>query len=160
ERARIDPKRLRAAFREHCRRDGPAIEGEYQVRARPALVVEGAGGLLVPLNDRGDLQIDFLKSLRIPFLLVARTALGTINHTLLSLEAMRARDVEIAGVVLNGEPREGVRDAIERFGKTTVLAEVPDLSKRGKLGASAVRAAAQRFDERGNLSSHLTMNAR
>jgi len=88
------------------------------------LVVEGAGGLLVPLNDR-EFMIDLMAKLALPILLVARSTLGTINHTLLSLAALRSRGLPIAGVVLNGPPNAGNRAAIERFGQVRVLAELP-----------------------------------
>jgi len=88
------------------------------------LVVEGAGGLFVPLNDR-DFMIDLMAKLALPILLVARSTLGTINHTLLSLAALRSRGLAIAGVVLNGPPNAGNRVPIERFGQVRVLAELP-----------------------------------
>ena len=88
------------------------------------LVVEGAGGLFVPLNNR-DFMIDLMAKLPLPILLVARSTLGTINHTLLSLAALRSRRLPIAGVVLNGPPNAGNRTAIERFGQVRVLAELP-----------------------------------
>jgi malonyl-CoA O-methyltransferase len=56
---------------------------------------------------------------------VARSTLGTINHTLLSLAALRSRGLPVAGVVLNGPPNAGNRAAIERFGQVRVLAELP-----------------------------------
>ena len=90
------------------------------------LIVEGAGGLLVPLNDDTKI-IDLIAALKIPVLLVARSALGTINHTLLSLEALRARQIPELGVIMTGKPNYENRRAIEKFGKTTVLAEVPPL---------------------------------
>jgi dethiobiotin synthase len=88
------------------------------------LVVEGAGGLFVPLNDR-DLMIDLMARLALPILLVARSTLGTINHTLLSLSALRSRGLPIAGVILNGPPNAGNRAAIERFGRVRIVAELP-----------------------------------
>ena len=63
--------------------------------------------------------------LAFPILLVARSTLGTINHTLLSLGALRARALPVAGVVLNGPPNAGNRAAIEQFGQVRVLAELP-----------------------------------
>jgi len=70
------------------------------------LIVEGVGGLLVPLN-RTLLLADLLGQLKIPVLLVAKSGLGTINHTLLSLEAMRHRDIPVLGVVFSdAEPEE------------------------------------------------------
>jgi len=88
------------------------------------LVVEGAGGLFVPLNER-DFMIDLMARLALPILLVARSTLGTINHTLLSLGALKSRGLPVAGIVLNGPPNAGNRAAIERFGRVPVLAELP-----------------------------------
>ena len=90
------------------------------------LVVEGAGGVLVPLNDRV-LMIDLMARLGLPVVVVARSTLGTINHTLLTLEALRVRRLTIAGVVLNGPPSASNRAAIEAHGRTRVLAELPRL---------------------------------
>jgi dethiobiotin synthetase len=64
-------------------------------------IVEGAGGLMVPIEEKL-LMIDLIERLGFPVLLVARTTLGTINHTLLSLEALRRRGVRAAGIVLSG----------------------------------------------------------
>ena len=90
----------------------------------PPLVVEGAGGVLVPLDPRM-LTVSLIERLGLPVVLVARSTLGTINHTLLSLEALRSRGIPIAGVVLNGPPSAGNRAAIERHGRVRVLAELP-----------------------------------
>lgn len=91
------------------------------------LVIEGAGGLFVPLNDKYFI-IDFIVDRSLPVILVARSTLGTINHTLLSLEAMRARDINILGVILNGPKNAGNLHAIENFGHVPVLAEIDHLS--------------------------------
>lgn len=93
---------------------------------REHLLVEGAGGLLVPLNEK-DLVIDLIKHLQLPVLLVCRSGLGTINHTLLSIEALRKRDIELLGVVMNGGENPSNRKAIEHYGQTRVLAEIPRL---------------------------------
>ncbi|MBF0358625.1 MAG: dethiobiotin synthase [Magnetococcales bacterium] len=90
------------------------------------IIVEGAGGLLVPLNDQ-DFIVDLIQRLALPVLLVARSGLGTINHTLLSLQLLRQRGVDIAGVVLNGELNPGNRDAIIKYGKVDIIAEIPKL---------------------------------
>jgi len=82
------------------------------------LLVEGAGGLLVPLAP-GLLQADLVRALGLPAIVVARDRLGTINHTLLTLEALRARGIPVAGVALLGGTAN--RDAIERFGAVRVL---------------------------------------
>jgi dethiobiotin synthetase len=70
-----------------------------------ALVVELAGGLMVPLRDNL-LQIDQIKVWNLPVVLVARSKLGTLNHTLLSLEAMEKRKIQVAMLILNGEKHE------------------------------------------------------
>jgi malonyl-CoA O-methyltransferase len=101
-----------------------AMDAIVLPRTAHPLVVEGAGGLYVPLNDR-DFMIDLMAKLALPVLLVARSTLGTINHTLLSLAALRSRSLPLAGVVLDGPPNAGNRAAIERFGRVRVLAELP-----------------------------------
>ena len=90
------------------------------------LIIEGAGGVLVPINDT-HLMIDLIKKLGAPVILVARTTLGTINHTLLSLEALRSRNIEVAGVIMNGENNIQNSNAIEVYGRTSVLAKFPKL---------------------------------
>lgn len=87
-------------------------------------IVEGAGGVLVPLNG-ADLMIDLLGRLGLPALVVSRSALGTINHTLLTLEALRARALTVAGVVMVGAANRPNRDAIERYGQVAVVGEMP-----------------------------------
>lgn len=92
------------------------------------LIMEGAGGLMVPLGARL-LVIDLIKRLAAPVLLVARSGLGTINHTLLSLEKLKASGIEVVGVVMNGPKEESNRKAIEHFGKVRVLAEVEPMGE-------------------------------
>jgi dethiobiotin synthetase len=95
-----------------------------------ALVVEGAGGLLVPLTAR-ETYADLAAALGLPVLVVARAGLGTVNHTALTLEALRARGLRVAGVVLNrataaADPSIPHNAAeIERLGGAPVLASLP-----------------------------------
>jgi dethiobiotin synthetase len=105
------------------------------------LLVEGAGGLLVPLNDKFML-LDLISRLALPVLLVARSGLGTINHTLLSLAALRDSDVEVLGVVLNGVKNRQNRRAIEHYGKVRVIAEIEPLAE---LTPAAVMTAFKDF---------------
>jgi malonyl-CoA O-methyltransferase len=104
------------------------------------LIIEGAGGVLVPLNDQ-DLMIDLIFRLGLPAVVAARSTLGTINHTLLTLRALRARGVAVAGVVLNGPSNPGNRAAIERFGGVEVLAEVPPLAEVDARAVETLAAA-------------------
>lgn len=92
------------------------------------LIIEGAGGVLVPIN-KTILMVDLIKKLATPTILVARSTLGTINHTLLSLEALRARNIPILGVILNGPHNQDNLEAIEFYGRVQVLASVPKLQQ-------------------------------
>ncbi|HNW99620.1 MAG TPA: dethiobiotin synthase [Bacteroidales bacterium] len=67
------------------------------------LIIEGAGGLMVPLND-DFLMIDLIKQLNAEVILVSQNYLGSINHTLLSLEALKSRNIPVKGIVFNSEP--------------------------------------------------------
>lgn len=89
-------------------------------------IVEGAGGVLVPLNEQ-QLMTDLMRALGMPVVIAARSRLGTINHTLLTLEALRSRDLDIAGVVVVGEPNRDNREAIAYFGGVPVIGELPML---------------------------------
>lgn len=90
------------------------------------LVVEGAGGVLVPLSDTL-LYADQFARWALPVILVARTALGTINHSLLSLEALRARGVAAHGIVFVGDENSASENAICGIGQVTRLGRLPHL---------------------------------
>ena len=109
-----------------ARREGAAIS--LPALALPAsdrpVVVEGAGGALVPLGD-GVLMIDLMVRLGLPVVVVAPNRLGAINQTLLTLEALRGRGLEVLGVVLVGPPFADNRAAIEGYGRARILAELP-----------------------------------
>jgi dethiobiotin synthase len=89
-------------------------------------VIEGAGGVLVPINNSQSM-VDLMVHLQLPVLVVARSELGTINHTLLTLEALRARSLQVAGVVMVGERNSNNRAAIEHRGYVSVLGEMPHI---------------------------------
>ena len=86
-------------------------------------VVEGAGGVLVPVNE-SQVMADFMVKLGLPVLIAARTTLGTINHTLLTIEVLRGRALKIAGVVMIGDRNSDNRAAIEHYGKVPMLADM------------------------------------
>ncbi len=121
------------------------------------LVIEAAGGVLVPLTDDGSMTIDVVAASALPAIVVARSTLGTINHTLLTLEALRGREIQIAGVVLNGPQNTENRRAIERFGSVDVIDEVPPLGAEGSWSASRedILRAAENFDPDGLLAPYL-----
>jgi len=91
------------------------------------LVIEGAGGVLVPVA--GDLVFaDLFARWALPVVLVARTALGTINHSLLSIEALRARGVPILGIAFTGDAVEHSEATIARIGGVRRLGRLPRLA--------------------------------
>ena len=128
--------------------------GTYQRQnSRRALIIEGIGGLLVPLTAAGHLLADLLKEMSLPCLLVASSTLGTINHTLLTIEAMRSRDLNLVGVVLNGPRNRENRLAIQKFGKAKIISEIEPMKA---LSQESVARASRGFDRRGLLKSYLT----
>lgn len=90
------------------------------------LVIEGAGGLFVPLT-RETLMIDVFARWGLPVVLVARTGLGTINHTLLSLGALNARGVPVLGVAFVGDERPDSERTVATFSGARVLGRLPML---------------------------------
>lgn len=90
------------------------------------LVVEGAGGVLVPINQK-QFILDMMVKLKLPVILAARSTLGTINHTLLTLAALHAAELPVHGVVLIGDQNRENRETVERFGHVRVIGEVPRL---------------------------------
>ena len=90
-------------------------------------IIEGAGGVLVPLNEC-ELMVDLVRALSLPVVVAARSGLGTINHTLLTVEALRSRSLTVAGVVMSGEKNGPNRNAIEHYGRVPVLGEIPVLA--------------------------------
>jgi dethiobiotin synthetase len=94
---------------------------------KPGLIVEGAGGLMVPLSDQ-DLIIDLIRSLNLPVCLVTRSTLGTINHTLMSIAALQYAKIPILGVIINGQKNQINREAIAHYGKVPILAELEPLA--------------------------------
>lgn len=90
------------------------------------LIIEGAGGLLVPLT-RHETFADVFARWQIPIILCARTGLGTINHTLLSLETMRQRHIPIFGVAFIGDAHLDTQQIIEEMGDVRILGRLPRL---------------------------------
>ena len=93
-----------------------------------ALVVETAGGLMVPLT-RHWLQIQQLQRWQLPVVLVARSELGTLNHTLLSLESLRSRHIPILGLVINGPSHADNPRTLNELGDVPLLCELPPLEQ-------------------------------
>jgi dethiobiotin synthetase len=88
------------------------------------LLIEGAGGLMVPLTRR-TLYLDVFQRWGMPVVLCGRTALGTINHSLLSVEALRTRDIPIVGIVFVGDPQPDSQRTISDFAQVKCLGCLP-----------------------------------
>jgi len=95
----------------------PAVSGN--------LIVEGAGGLLVPFNDDGLLFADLLEYWGLPTIVVSRHYLGSINHTLLTMETLKKRGVEVAGIIFVGDENSETEQVIKSVTSAKVLGRIP-----------------------------------
>jgi len=110
-------------------REGVAIDAEALDLPPPRpLVIEGAGGVMVPLN-RERTFLDVFARWQLPVILCARTALGTINHSLLSLAALRAAGVPVHGIAFIGEAEPEVEETIAHMGQVRHLGRLPILDR-------------------------------
>jgi len=98
-------------------------------------------------------MLDLMRLLALPVVIVARSSLGTINHTLLTLEALRARALCLAGVILVGPKDSENREAIRSYGQTEVLGEMPRFDALSP--EQIARWACAELDPRGDLAEHL-----
>ena len=116
------------------------------------MIVEGIGGVMVPLDGKYLLR-DVIQWLGLPAVVVARPGLGTINHTLLTLEALRIANIPIAGVVVNRYPADNASlaeetnlRAIEKYGKAALLTVVPDEAFTPPTLSGGIVSAIERVD--------------
>ena len=127
--------------------EGITIDPDSLVPPEGPVVIEGAGGLMVPLTPH-TLFIDVFARWKLPLILCARTRLGTINHTLLSIEALRSRNIPLHGIAFIGEANAESETIIIAFGKARRLGRLPviePLTAAGLKAAFAANFAAQDF---------------
>lgn len=93
------------------------------------LVVELAGGIMVPLNSEGFLNIDLLEQLSLPVFLVTRNYLGSINHTLLTISELKRRNITIAGLIVSGQPNNATEGIYKTLHPELVHFAIPELEK-------------------------------
>jgi dethiobiotin synthetase len=133
--------RLQLAASPHLAAEREGIEIDSGSLSLPALdrplIVEGAGGLMVPLNRR-ELYIDVFARWKAPVVLCARTRLGTLNHTLLSLEALARRAIPVIGIALIGDTHVDNERTLAALGGVPVLGRLPKLDP---LTRESLRAA-------------------
>ena len=113
--------------------DGVTIElNNFQLpKTDNKLIVEGAGGLMVPLNDKY-LVLDLIKKLNLEVILISQHYLGSINHTLLTISSLNQNNIPIKGIIFNGEPNIESENYILTYGKVTNLGSIPSLSAINK----------------------------
>jgi dethiobiotin synthetase len=95
--------------------------------ATPPLIVEGAGGVMVPINER-ETMIDVMRHIGAPVVVATRTALGTINHTVLTVQALRSAGIAIRGIVMIGEENADNERAIRHYGAVPIIGRIPVLT--------------------------------
>ena len=96
-----------------------------------SIVIETAGGLMVPIT-RNFLQIDQIRKWNLPVIIVCRSSLGTLNHTLLTIEALKKRNIKILGLIINGEKHLDNPKTLREFSKLPIIAEFPRLNNIDK----------------------------
>jgi dethiobiotin synthetase len=93
-----------------------------------SLIIEGAGGLMVPLNDKGDLVIDIAKKFSAEIILVIKNYLGSINHSLLSLDYLKRNNFKIKGIVITGDSNPSSERIIEEISGCKIILRIPQSS--------------------------------
>ena len=105
------------------------------------LIIELAGGIMVPLNDQ-ETNLNLIKKLNIPVILVSKNYLGSINHTLLSVEVLKMNNIEVKGLIFNGEQNKYSEDFILNYTKLECLGRV---IFEENINKNAVRKYAEQF---------------
>ena len=134
----------------HLAAEKQGIRIELDAIGRPQdpepIIVEGAGGVFVQINDRA-FMLDLIRHLGLPVVIAARTTLGTINHTLLTISAIREAGLDLCGVVMIGKENADNERAVEHYGNVPVVGSTPWLES---IDAAALRRV---FDRRFNKSA-------
>jgi len=110
------------------------------------LVIEGAGGLLVPLNDKETI-LNLIETLRCEVILVSRHYLGSINHTLMSIEILKQRNIQIKGILFNGDENKDTEAIISKMSNIHVLGRIAELTNLNK---STINSVAQNLKNKLN----------
>ncbi|HRO69934.1 MAG TPA: dethiobiotin synthase [Chitinophagaceae bacterium] len=140
--------RLAYAMSPHAAAEKEEVKIEVEQLTPPKsanrILIEPAGGLMVPLNDEY-LNIDLIQRWRLPVILVSKTYLGSINHTLMSVTVLKKYGVKIAGVIFNGEPNEPAERAILQYSGVKYLGR---LQEEKAINKKTVLKYAEKFRKR------------
>ena len=114
--------------------DGIKIDiSDFQLpKTKNTLIVEGAGGLMVPINEKGDMVVDLMANLVDEVILVSKNYLGSINHTLMSIEILKQKKIKIKGIIFNGVSNSESERIIEKLGNIKVIGKIPFVHKLDK----------------------------
>jgi dethiobiotin synthetase len=127
--------RLTAPMSPHAAAKIDGVEIELRKLSIPetdnTIIIEPAGGLMVPLNDK-ELNIDLIEQWGLPVILVSQIYLGSINHTLLSVEVIRNRSINLLGIIFNGERNQATEDFILQYTGVKCLARINHETKIDK----------------------------
>ncbi|MDR1235587.1 MAG: dethiobiotin synthase [Holosporaceae bacterium] len=97
---------------------------EITSREKSLCIIEGAGGVLVPIAENF-FMADLIKRCGAKAIVVAKSKLGMINHTLMTVEILRARKIDVIGTVINGEIDSGIKDTLEKFSRVKIFGIIP-----------------------------------
>jgi dethiobiotin synthetase len=110
---------------ESSKLDSVEISLESFVCPKPnRIIIEGAGGVMVPLNEEGDCIIDLIKNLEAKVILVSKNYLGSINHTLMSCQILHANGIQILGIIINGDRNPASEEIISKIAGVNILGHV------------------------------------
>lgn len=112
-----------------ARLDGIEINAQAFVvpKTNNHLIIEGAGGLMVPINEK-ELILDLIPVLKAKVIIVSQNYLGSINHTLLTLEVLKSRNIEVEGIIFNGEANAESESYIANYTGIPILGKIPKLA--------------------------------
>lgn len=140
--------RLTQALSPHAaaKYDGLKIEKEslYPPDLEGNFILEGAGGAMVPINDDGLLYIDMFATWKLPVIIVSKHYIGSINHTLLTIEALKSRAIPIEGIIFIGDNNPETESFILESSKCRMIARIPLVKK---VDTAFIQAQAKRFKE-------------
>lgn len=114
--------------------DGVAINlADFELpKVTSNLIVEGAGGIMVPLNEDGLMIVDLIAAFNLPVILVSRHYLGSINHSILSAEILKSRGIEVAGFIFVGDENKASEEIILKNTGLSKLLDIPEVSEVSK----------------------------
>jgi len=102
---------------------------DFELPDSDNLIVEGAGGLLVPINNKGETIADLIKQLNIPVVLVSTAYLGSINHTLLSIDYLKRNNIPVKGIIFNGSCNKDSEEIILSSTRIKLLGRIPKIKE-------------------------------